>query len=197
MPCQQQSNCKDAICNANDGVYASRSIRNVTIDLMPKVEHSRWTWTLLMWSFGPMVSRALEPWVVNFWSLLCSVIGRKLDWIHYSRSCINFLHHSLSYEANSVSWLLNKLSVFMESQMFITVFTIVPQLDPILNCINPSRIWSVLMMVYNTQNYWISGLYSSSGVLNNKITQLFGNFICFRPQVRWGRHLLSLSTDWG
>jgi hypothetical protein len=41
MPCQQQSNCKDAICNANDGIYASRSIRNVTIDLMPKAEHSR------------------------------------------------------------------------------------------------------------------------------------------------------------
>jgi hypothetical protein len=52
MPCQQQSNCKDAICNAKDGVYASRSIRNVTIDLMPKAEHCRWNWMLSIWSSG-------------------------------------------------------------------------------------------------------------------------------------------------
>jgi hypothetical protein len=38
-------------------------------------------------------------------------------------------------------------------------------------------------MVYNTQNYWVFGLCSSSGILENR-KQRFGNWICFRPQVR-------------
>jgi hypothetical protein len=35
------------------------------------------------------------------------------------------------------------------------------------------------------QDYWVSGLCPSSGILNNRRTQRFGNWICFRPQVRW------------
>jgi hypothetical protein len=36
-------------------------------------------------------------------------------------------------------------------------------------------------MVYNTQDYWVFGLCSSSGILKHRRTQHFGNFICFRP----------------
>jgi hypothetical protein len=32
-----------------------------------------------------------------------------------------------------------------------------------------------------------SGLWPSSGILNNKKTQSFGNWICFHPQVKGGR----------
>jgi hypothetical protein len=39
-------------------------------------------------------------------------------------------------------------------------------------------------MVYNTQNYWVFGLFPSSGILGTRKTQRFGNWICFRPQVR-------------
>jgi hypothetical protein len=41
-------------------------------------------------------------------------------------------------------------------------------------------------MVYNTQRYWVFGLCPSSGVFlnNNEKAQRFGNWICFRPQVR-------------
>jgi hypothetical protein len=46
-----------------------------------------------------------------------------------------------------------------------------------------------LTMVYNTQNYWIFGLYPSSGIPIQKI-QHFGNWICFCRQVRERRHLL-------
>jgi hypothetical protein len=41
----------------------------------------------------------------------------------------------------------------------------------------------------DTQNYWVSGLCSSSGILNTKKC----NFLetgCFRPQVRGGSYLL-------
>jgi hypothetical protein len=38
-------------------------------------------------------------------------------------------------------------------------------------------------MVYNTQNYWVFGLCSSSGILKPR-TQRFENWIYFRPQVR-------------
>jgi hypothetical protein len=41
----------------------------------------------------------------------------------------------------------------------------------------------------NPQNYRVFGLYPSSGILNIWITHRFGNWICFRPQVK-GRHLL-------
>jgi hypothetical protein len=43
-------------------------------------------------------------------------------------------------------------------------------------------------MVYNTHNYWGFKLCPSSGILETR--KRFGNWICFRPQVRWGRHLL-------
>jgi hypothetical protein len=36
--------------------------------------------------------------------------------------------------------------------------------------------------VYNTQNYWVSGLCPSSRILNTR-KQSFGNWICFRPQT--------------
>jgi hypothetical protein len=39
------------------------------------------------------------------------------------------------------------------------------------------------------QNYWVSELYPSSGILNNKKTR-FGNWICFRRQVTAERHIL-------
>jgi hypothetical protein len=46
--------------------------------------------------------------------------------------------------------------------------------------------YRVLTMVYNTQRYWVFGLRPSSGFFLNKNekTQRFGNWICFRPQVR-------------
>jgi hypothetical protein len=37
---------------------------------------------------------------------------------------------------------------------------------------------------YIIQNYWVSGLCPSSGLLETSKTQRFGNWICFRPQVR-------------
>jgi hypothetical protein len=39
-------------------------------------------------------------------------------------------------------------------------------------------------MVYDIQDYWVFGLCPSSGILRNRTTQRFGNWICFRPQVR-------------
>jgi hypothetical protein len=39
-------------------------------------------------------------------------------------------------------------------------------------------------MVYDIQDYWVFELCSSSGILKNRRTQRFGNWICFRPQVR-------------
>jgi hypothetical protein len=44
-------------------------------------------------------------------------------------------------------------------------------------------------MVYNAQNHWVCRLCPSSGILNTR-KQRFGNWKCFRPQVRGGRHLL-------
>jgi hypothetical protein len=44
--------------------------------------------------------------------------------------------------------------------------------------------YGVLTMVYNTQSYWIFGLCPSSDFEITKKTQRFGNWICFRPQVR-------------
>jgi hypothetical protein len=38
-------------------------------------------------------------------------------------------------------------------------------------------------MAYNTQNYWIFGLFPSSGILENTT---FQKLICFRPQVKVG-----------
>jgi hypothetical protein len=52
------------------------------------------------------------------------------------------------------------------------------------------RIWRVLMMVYNTQNYWVYGLGPTSGIINNWKGQCFGNWACFCPQAKGGRHLL-------
>jgi hypothetical protein len=36
--------------------------------------------------------------------------------------------------------------------------------------------------MYSTLNFWVSGLYPSSGISRN--TLRFGNWICFRPQVK-------------
>jgi hypothetical protein len=49
-----------------------------------------------------------------------------------------------------------------------------------------STYYRVLTMVYNTQRYWVFGLCPSSGFFLNKNekTRRFGNWICFRPQVR-------------
>jgi hypothetical protein len=41
-----------------------------------------------------------------------------------------------------------------------------------------------------TENHWASGLCPSFGILNNCKTQRFGNWNCFRLQVREGKHLL-------
>jgi hypothetical protein len=41
-----------------------------------------------------------------------------------------------------------------------------------------------LMIVYNTQTHWVFGFCPSSGILKNYKIQRFGNWICFRPQVR-------------
>jgi hypothetical protein len=40
-------------------------------------------------------------------------------------------------------------------------------------------------MVYNTQNYWVSGLYPSSGILENRKHDVSENE-CFRFQVKGG-----------
>jgi hypothetical protein len=45
----------------------------------------------------------------------------------------------------------------------------------------------VLAMVYNTQNYWISGLCPSSGILENTT---FLKLDLFLSSGEWGRHLL-------
>jgi hypothetical protein len=39
-------------------------------------------------------------------------------------------------------------------------------------------------MLHDIQDYWVFGLCPSSGILKNRRTQHFGNWICFRPQVR-------------
>jgi hypothetical protein len=45
--------------------------------------------------------------------------------------------------------------------------------------------------MWNTnQNHWVSRLCPLIGILNTRKTKRFGNWICFRLQVRWGRHLL-------
>jgi hypothetical protein len=41
-------------------------------------------------------------------------------------------------------------------------------------------------MVYKTQNYWVIGLFLPSGILENKKTRRFGNWICFCPQAKAG-----------
>jgi hypothetical protein len=40
-------------------------------------------------------------------------------------------------------------------------------------------------MGHKTQSYWVSGVHSPYGVVNNEKTQRFGNWICFRLQVKW------------
>jgi hypothetical protein len=77
-----------------------------------------------------------------------------------------------------------------------------------------SGLWDYIVMymctdifwrVYNTQNYWVFGLCPLSGILETIKTQRFGNWICFRPQVRGETpNLLGpleranlRSSDWG
>jgi hypothetical protein len=45
------------------------------------------------------------------------------------------------------------------------------------------------MMVCNTQNYWVSGLGTSFGILKTRKHNV-SKTGCFHPQVRGGRHLL-------
>jgi hypothetical protein len=45
-------------------------------------------------------------------------------------------------------------------------------------------------MVYNTQNHWVCGLCPLPGILDDQKTEPFGSWICFRLQVKGGRHLL-------
>jgi hypothetical protein len=46
----------------------------------------------------------------------------------------------------------------------------------------------------HTQNYWGFGLYSLSNILETR-KQRFGNWICFRPQVRGKTHNQSVSLE--
>jgi hypothetical protein len=39
-------------------------------------------------------------------------------------------------------------------------------------------------MVYDFQDYWVFGRSPSSGILKNRITRRFGNWICFHHQVK-------------
>jgi hypothetical protein len=41
-----------------------------------------------------------------------------------------------------------------------------------------------MAMMYDTQIYWVFGFCPSSGILKNLRSQPFGNWVCFRPQVR-------------
>jgi hypothetical protein len=46
--------------------------------------------------------------------------------------------------------------------------------------------------MYNTQNYWVLGL-SHFGILaREQKTRCFGNWTCFRPQVKGGGELGNL-----
>jgi hypothetical protein len=38
-------------------------------------------------------------------------------------------------------------------------------------------------MVHDIQDYWVFGLCPLSGILKNRRTQRFGNWVSFRPQV--------------
>jgi hypothetical protein len=47
--------------------------------------------------------------------------------------------------------------------------------------------WCVSYIIH-IQNYWVSGFRPPSGIPNTR-KQRFGNWICFRPQVKGERHL--------
>jgi hypothetical protein len=52
--------------------------------------------------------------------------------------------------------------------------------------------WTACYLMTN-KLHWIlcvSGLFPSSGILNNYKTRRFGNVFCFRPQVKLKRHVL-------
>jgi hypothetical protein len=62
-----------------------------------------------------------------------------------------------------------------------------------------SRFYRVLTMVYNTQNYWGFGLCPSPGfqlMRRKRKIRRFGNWICFRPQVK-GQSRCLLSPEEG
>jgi hypothetical protein len=46
-----------------------------------------------------------------------------------------------------------------------------------------------VLMISDTQNHWVPGLCPPLANLNSYRTRRFGNWICFRPQVRGRRHL--------
>jgi hypothetical protein len=45
-------------------------------------------------------------------------------------------------------------------------------------------------MMYNIQKYWVFGLLFNVRYSRDLKTQCWGNWICFLPQMRRGRHLL-------
>jgi hypothetical protein len=49
-------------------------------------------------------------------------------------------------------------------------------------------------MVYNAQNYWAFGLFPSSSILETGKHNVFGNEICFRPQVGGGEDTDSVGS---
>jgi hypothetical protein len=51
------------------------------------------------------------------------------------------------------------------------------------------------MTVCGTQNYAVSGLCPSSEIVKYKKTQLFGNWVCFSPKDRGGRHLQAVTNS--
>jgi hypothetical protein len=61
-----------------------------------------------------------------------------------------------------------------------------------INYVKHFSFYRVLTTVYNTQNYWVFGLFPSSGILENRKHGRFGNWICFRPQVKGGEDTYSV-----
>jgi hypothetical protein len=61
-------------------------------------------------------------------------------------------------------------------------------------------IWRVLTMIHNIQNYWVSGLCPSSGILNTKNHNVSGTgsvsvIRCF-PLFTWERKLIQFPKRW-
>jgi hypothetical protein len=69
-----------------------------------------------------------------------------------------------------------------------------------LNIYWSSRFQMVLMMVYNTQNYWVFGLFSSSGILENTTFRKLDLFLSSGESggegVQWLRLALSKGPSW-
>jgi hypothetical protein len=66
-------------------------------------------------------------------------------------------------------------------------------LRSVLNTLSTSSFWRVVTMVYNTRNFWVSGLYPSSGVWR-KTTFRKLDLIPSSGKRGGGRHLLSWAS---